>query len=105
MDKKQSVLMFAPFIKIGAFLTVFFLSNPLFAQDAVAQLNTTADKLLALFTSPFVKVSLAIMLCGSAVAYAFNKDNDKIKRSAIAIGIAAIIIMGATGIVGLVWTK
>ena len=91
-------------IKLSAFLTIFFLSSPLFAQDAIAQLNSTATTILGHFQSPFVKAILAIFLCGSAIAYAFNKDNEKIKRGAIAVGIAAIIVMGASGIVGLVWT-
>ena len=89
-------------IKAAAFATCFFLSQPIFA-DAIDQMKTVADNILEYFTHPLVKVILAIFLCGSAIAYAFNKDNEKIKRNSIAIGIAAVILMLATGIVGLVW--
>jgi hypothetical protein len=54
-------------------------------------------------TSDFIKVILACFLCGSAIAYAFNKDNEKIKRNALAIGIGAAILIGASSIVNMVW--
>ena len=93
-------------IKRFSALSLFlFLSLKVFAQDVIPQLQSTANTILEIFTSPLVKIVLAIFLCGSAIAYAFNKDNERIKRNAIAIGISAIIIMSATGIVGLVWTK
>jgi hypothetical protein len=38
------------------------------------------------------------------VAYGFNKDNEKIKRNCIAIGIASAMIAGASGIVGAIWS-
>ena len=93
-------------LKIFTSVVVFFLSASasLYAQDVIPQLESTATKILGIFASHFVKVILAIFLCGSAIAYAFNKDNERIKRNAIAIGIGAIIIMSATGIIGLVWT-
>jgi hypothetical protein len=105
--ERFSSLCSAPLVKAAAFLTCFLLSQPVFAQanDAIAQMDTAADTIIGLFTKPFVKVVLAICLCGSAIAFAFNKDNDRIKKNAVAIAISAVILMSATGIVGLVWTK
>jgi len=70
-----------------------------------AGMQSLADSILEIFTSNFLKVILAIFLCGSAVAYAFNKDNEKVKRNCIAIGIAAAILVTATSIVGAVWSS
>jgi len=89
----------APLYKAAAFLTCFALSQPLFAQDAIGKMNTTATKILGIFTSNLVRVILAISLCCCAVAYAMNKDNDKVKRGALAVGVASLIIMSASGIV------
>ena len=91
---------------INILFTFLFLSLPLFAQQGglmPAGMQNLADQILAVFTSRFVQVILAIFLCGAAVAYAFNKDNEKIKRNAIAIGIAAGILVGASTIVGAIW--
>ena len=108
MKKTPNFFLSAPLFKMGAFLTIFFLSQPLFAQSGggilPSGMQSLADGILEIFTSYFVKVILAIMLCGSAVAYAFNKDNDKIKRNAIAVGIATAILITATSIIGAIWS-
>ena len=62
-----------------------------------------ADNILGVFTSPFIRVILAIFLCGSAITYAFNKDNEKIKRNCIAIGVAAAILVVSQTLVDIVW--
>jgi len=99
-SKKVSSFFTAPLFKVAAFLTCFALSQPVFAQDAIGKMESVADKILKIFTGNLVRAILAIALCASAVAYAANKDNDKIKRGALAVGIAAIIIISASGIVG-----
>ena len=87
------------------FFSFLFLSMPLFAQSALpAGMQSLADNILAIFTSPFLRAILAIFLCGAAVAYAFNKDNEKIKRNCIAVGIAAAILVTATTVVTAVWS-
>jgi len=76
----------------------------LFAQGVIPPgMQSLADNILAIFTSPFIRVILAIFLCGSAVAYAFNKDNEKIKRNAIAVGVSAAILVVATTLIDLIW--
>jgi len=90
----------APLIKAAAFLTCFVLSQPAFAQDAIAKMESVADRVLGIFTGTLVRMILAISLCVSAVVYATNKDNEKVKRGCLAVGIAAVIIISASGIVG-----
>ena len=94
------------FKKLSTFGIYFFLSLPfLMAQQSIVPqgMQTLADNILGVFTSPFIRVLLAIFLCGSAIAYAFNKDNEKIKRNSIAIGIASAILVVAQTLVNLIW--
>jgi uncharacterized membrane protein len=75
-----------------------------FAQDILpGGMSTLMDNILGVFTGDFVKTILIIFLCGTAVAYGFNKDNEKMKRNCIAIGIAIAILIGASAIVGAIW--
>jgi len=90
----------SPLIKLAAFLTCLILSQPVFAQDAIGKMESVADKILGVFTGTLVRAILAISLCASAVVYATNKDNDKVKRGCLAVGVAAVIIISASGIVG-----
>jgi len=90
--------------KIYLVLFLLLLSLPLFAQPALpGGMQTLADNILAVFKSDFLKAILGIFLCGSAVAYAFNKDNEKVKRNCIAIGIATGILAVATQVIAAVW--
>jgi hypothetical protein len=76
----------------------------LFAQDLVPPgLNNVAESVKRIFTGPLVRAILICCLAGCAVAYGFNKDNEKMKRNIIAIGIAIVIIVGASGIVEVIW--
>jgi len=100
ISSRLSSLCSTPFIKFMAFLTCLVLSEPLFAQDAIGKMESVADKILRTFTGNLVRAILAISLCASAVAYAANRDNDKVKRGCLAVGISAVIIICASGIVG-----
>ena len=73
------------------------------ANIVPAGMERLADNILGVFTSPFIRVILAIFLCGSAITYAFNKDNEKIKRNCIAIGVAAAILVVSQTLVDIVW--
>ncbi|MDR2509486.1 MAG: TrbC/VirB2 family protein [Spirochaetaceae bacterium] len=81
-------------------------AHTLFAADGLipSGMQSFADNIKSTMTSDFIKVIFACFLCGSAIAYAFNKDNEKIKRSAIAIGVGAAILMSATAIIDMVWS-
>jgi type IV secretory pathway VirB2 component (pilin) len=77
----------------------------LFAQGVMPPgMETLAQSIFDIFTGNFVKVILAIFFCGAAIAYGFNKDNEKVKRSCIAIAIACAILISAQSIVNAVWT-
>jgi hypothetical protein len=94
------------FKKTGALLFFLLLPLPvLMAGQGVVPpgMQSLADNILAIFTSNFIRVILAIFLCGSAVAYAFNKDNEKVKRNCIAIGVSAGILVAATSLIGFIW--
>ena len=91
----------AAFLPLLFVLIFHFFPVSAFAQ--VKELDDTLTKIKDFITSPWVKTVLIISLCASAITYAVNKDNDKIKRNCIAIGIAGIILICATSIVDLVW--
>jgi type IV secretory pathway VirB2 component (pilin) len=77
---------------------------PLYAAyEMPGQLTDAADSIKTIITGPFVKTLLIIFLCASAIAYAFNKDNEKVKRNCIAVFIGAVIVIAATSIMGVVW--
>jgi|GEM_PF-3167514 len=79
-------------------------SAPAFAQGIVPQgMTTLAENILAVFTGGLVRTILVIFLAACAVAYGFNKDNEKMKRNIIAIGVAIAIIVAAQTIVGAIW--
>jgi len=84
-------------------LAVLYFSVPLLFAQVPDRLNTMAENVLNIFTGTFFKTVFGIILCGSAVAFAYNKDNEKIKKNALAIGIAAGIIFSASNIIGMVW--
>jgi len=86
------------------FLFLFFLlaaAAPLFSQSDLlpSGLQTTATSIQNIFTGPIVTVILVCCLAGCGIAYAFNKDNEKMKRNIIAIAIGIIIVGCAASIV------
>jgi type IV secretory pathway VirB2 component (pilin) len=89
------------------FLFVFFSlsAGRLMAQDGAvpSQMTDLVANILAIFTGPVVKTILIIMLAACAVVYGFNKDNEKIKRNVLAIGVATAIVAASSFVVGLVW--
>jgi type IV secretory pathway VirB2 component (pilin) len=76
---------------------------PLFADLVPTGLTSMSTEIVEVFTGGLVRTILICCLAGCAVAYGFNKDNEKMKRNIIAIGIAIIVIVGASGIVEAVW--
>jgi len=99
-------------MKSNQFKIFFFLMNflivsvfPLFAANLVPSgLESLGDSVMEVFTGGLVKTIMIVCLAGCAVAYGFNKDNEKMKRNIIAIGIAIAIIVGAQWIVGAIWS-
>jgi hypothetical protein len=91
--KFRKLLVFAVLAPVSAL--------PLFAQGELlpSGMTTLMTSLLEIFIGDFVQGILVICLCGCAVAYGFNKDNEKMKRNIIAIGVALAILAAASNIV------
>ena len=101
--RKADWVSFLPLLFVLAFQ---FLPVAAFAADeASTMLNDTTTNILNFIGGAWVKTILIISLCASAIVYAVNKDNDKIKRNALAVGIAGGILMVASALVGVVYTK
>lgn len=83
----------------------FFFATPLFAQAAVDKMNDAAETIKKALTSNLVKTILVIAFIGAGIAFAVNKDSQRIRNSAIAIGVGAVIIGAASYIVELVWIE
>jgi type IV secretory pathway VirB2 component (pilin) len=90
--------------KIMFLMLLLAAAAPLFAQDLVPSgLKSLATSVQEIFTGSIIKTILVCCLAGCAVAYGFNKDNEKMKRNIIAIAIAIAIVVGASFIVGKIW--
>ena len=75
------------------FMLLLAAAMPVFSQDILPPgLTTLAEGILEIFTGGFARIILIICFCGCALAYGFNKDNEKIKRNSIAIGASAAIL-------------
>jgi type IV secretory pathway VirB2 component (pilin) len=93
-------------LKFAFFSFLMVLSSPLFAQQDVMPPGMTnlANSILNIFTGGFTRAILAVFFCATAVTYAFNKDNEKMKRGCIAIGVAIGMIAAASVIVGTIFS-
>ena len=89
-------------------IALFFfllLTVPLAAQGfGIDKMDNLANTFLGIFTGPFVRTILILCLCGCAIAFGVNKDNEKMKRNCIAIGLALGILIAAEEIVKAIWT-
>jgi len=73
---------------------------PLFAANIVPTgMNNVADAVLEFFKGPIMITIVTCILIGCAVMYAYGKDNEKMKKSMIAIAISVIVIACAGAIV------
>jgi len=86
-------------LKILFLFLLFISAMPLFADIVPQGLTSVADEVQEAFTGPLVTIICVCCLAGCGIAYAFNKDNEKMKRNIIAIGIGIVIIAAASGIV------
>jgi type IV secretory pathway VirB2 component (pilin) len=91
-------------LKILFLMLLLAAAAPLFADIMPPGMTTLADNVVAIFTGKFVRAILICCLAGCAVAYGFNKDNEKMKRNIIAIGVAIGILVAAASIVDAVWS-
>jgi len=92
-------------LKIMFSMLLLAAALPLFAQEIMPDgMSTLAEDVMAIFTGNVVRIILVCCLAGCGIAYAFNKDNEKMKRNIIAIAVGIGIIACASGIVGAIGT-
>ena len=94
--------------KMVLFLLLSVAAAPLFAQTAelgtlgLSGMEKLATTIEGIFTGKIVTVILICCLAGCGIAYAYNKDNEAMKKKIIAITIGIAIITAASAIVGAV---
>jgi type IV secretory pathway VirB2 component (pilin) len=91
-------------LKILFFTFFLIAAMPLFAQVVPQGLTNLGTQIKDVFTGDLVRIILVCCLAGCAVAYGFNKDNEKMKRNIIAIAIAIALVVGASAIVDVIWS-
>ena len=93
-------------LKILFLMLLLAAAAPLFAAGDIMPSGMTSlfESVLEIFTGRVVKIILICCLAGCAVAYGFNKDNEKMKRNIIAIGVAIGILVAASSIVDTIWS-
>ena len=64
-----------------------------------APMTGLMEKIVSIFTGGLIKGVLICSLAGCAVAYGFNKDNEKMKRNIVAIAVACAILFAASTII------
>jgi hypothetical protein len=97
MNKEPNRLSYFLFFALP--LLLFSPLSAFAAGDALSMMQGTADKFLEMFKSGLVTAILAIAVSAAGVAFAAFKDNEKVKRSMIAIIIGGIMIICAQQIV------
>ncbi|GHU40325.1 hypothetical protein FACS1894190_07080 [Spirochaetia bacterium] len=71
-----------------------------FAQELVpGSLTTLAEQVQGIFTGDLTRIIVGCCFAGSCVAYAFNKDNEKMKGKMVAIIIATALLGSAQFVV------
>jgi len=75
-----------------------------FAEDITpTQVKTTLTNLQEAFTGTAAQVILGICFAGSCIAYAYNKDNEKMKAKVLAVMIATGLLVLSSTIVETFW--
>lgn len=76
------------------------------AQSAIipAQVDTMLESVRDTFTGATARTIIGIIFAGSCIAYAYNKDNEKMKGKIIAIMIGSGLLVLSQQIVNTVMT-
>jgi type IV secretory pathway VirB2 component (pilin) len=93
LKKRGPVLLAALFVLTAA------VSHAIGDDLLPAGMTSLMTKIQEVFTGDFVKGILVVSLAGCAVAYGFNKDNERMKRNIIAIAVACAILFAASSII------
>ena len=86
--------------QVIVFLVVIFLVAGMsaYGQDIIpSQVKTTLESVRDAFTGDMARIIVGICFAGSCIAYAYNKDNEKMKSKMIAVMIAmGLLVMSQT---------
>ena len=88
--------------QIIVFLVVIFLVAGMSAYGQVVippEVQTTLATVRDAFTGDTARTIIGICFAGSCIAYAYNKDNEKMKAKLIAVMIAMGLLATSQGIV------
>jgi hypothetical protein len=77
------------------------MSIPLYAQSGIvpSELETLGDQILAAFTGDLARIILGCCFAGSCIAYAYNKDNEKMKGKILAVMVACALLAIGSGVI------
>ncbi|GBU28262.1 hypothetical protein R84B8_01820 [Treponema sp. R8-4-B8] len=97
MKNSQMKIMFL-FLLLAAAMPLFAAGD--LGSLGLGGLQSFGETVQGIFTGDLTRVILVCILAGCGIAYAFNKDNEKMKRNIIAIAIGILILTAASSIVG-----
>jgi len=86
------------------FLFSVLFTLPLFANVIPAQMQTLAEQILATFRGPFVRTILVIFFIATGIAFAYNKDNESMKKKCIAVFVGIAIVGIGPEIINMIWS-
>lgn len=69
-----------------------------------SQLKDAAQSVSEVFTGEFARILVGIFFAGSCIAYAYNKDNEKMKAKVLAVMIGSGLLALSQTVVDKVFT-
>jgi hypothetical protein len=97
--------------KNPAYLRRFLLLCFLFAGGSVSGQNllpsglmTMAENILDIFTGDLARIILGCCFAGSCIAYAYNKDNEKMKAKVLAVMVATGLLVLTSEVIDQLWS-
>jgi type IV secretory pathway VirB2 component (pilin) len=87
---------------LSALVGLLIAAQPLAADDLTSgtQLQSFADSIYETLTGGVVRAIIVVIFAGSAIAFAFNKDNEKIKHAMMGIMVGTGLLLAAQTVVG-----
>lgn len=81
-------------------VVLMLVGSVMFAEGELnAKLESVSTQLLNFFQGPAAKAIVGACFAGSCIAYAYNKDNEKMKSKVMAVMIASgLLAMAQTGV-------
>jgi hypothetical protein len=98
---KQSIL------SVRSVIVVFFLGSAekLFSQTLIPSgLQSMAEQVFDVFTGDMARIILGCCFAGSCIAYAYNKDNEKMKAKILAVMVATGLLVLTSEVIDQLWS-